>query len=281
MKDSSTQILTFYGESNAGYLHAEGRLATTQLIEWLAPQPDEKILEIGTGTGATLTVLASLYPKTLFCGLEISDVMYVVAVNRLEFCFLSKKVAIYKQKEPHHLDFDSNSFDKIYIESVLAIQEGQGLSIFLHEIARVLKPNGLFILNETIWIDAVGLGQINTINTRCKAAFGVIQANSDYPYSKDWIRLFQQSGFEVNQEMLVSDLVATQSRWAQPLRVYLSDCYSLWGKIKSKCLPKMRHAWRHFEGEMAFIHKEGKPLMEGHIFKLSKKDVKSPQDKPR
>jgi ubiquinone/menaquinone biosynthesis C-methylase UbiE len=186
-------ILSYLGKVNASYLHANGRPATSALIQHLNCRPYEHILEIGHGTGATLILLKSKYRKTKFTGIDRSEIMYQKAKNRLRFCGI-KDIPLLRTNSLS-IPFPNNTFDKIYLESVLGIQERNDLKSMLKEIKRVLKPHGRLVMNETIWLESTSLSRINSINQNCKSEFEIIQANSKYPYLSDWKLLIQEIGF--------------------------------------------------------------------------------------
>ncbi|MBK8873761.1 MAG: hypothetical protein IPN13_07520 [Bacteroidetes bacterium] len=60
----SHHILNYFGQINGAFIHARGRAATLKIIELLDCKPDESILELGFGTGATFTYLSSVYKDT-------------------------------------------------------------------------------------------------------------------------------------------------------------------------------------------------------------------------
>ncbi len=165
------KILKHYCNLNTPFLHAKGKSATNLLIRHLDCQPGENILEIGFGTGATLAILAKEYKQTKFFGAEYSNEMFDKAVSRFKFCGLLDKISVTKIERANTLPFEDNSFDKIYIESVLAIQIDDSLPIMLQEIKRVLKPGGLIVMNETVWLDTVPLSRIIDFNQRCLTRF--------------------------------------------------------------------------------------------------------------
>ncbi len=49
-----TNILEYFGKTNASYLHAHGKKSTQLLISLLNVKSNEKILEIGTGSHSLL-----------------------------------------------------------------------------------------------------------------------------------------------------------------------------------------------------------------------------------
>ncbi len=165
--DEPGGILDFYAETNAAYLHARGEAATEKLVALVNGQPGEKILEIGFGTASTLVHMAVAFPKTVFYGVDISPLMYKKAMARLRFCGLEKRCTLHKVQPGERLPFEDGFFDKIYVESVLGMQPGEQLAFAVEEIGRLLKPGGMLILNETIWLDHTTPGEMQAFNRAC------------------------------------------------------------------------------------------------------------------
>jgi ubiquinone/menaquinone biosynthesis C-methylase UbiE len=262
------QILNFLGKSHAQYIHAKGVVGTSVLIKALDCQPNEKILEIGFGTGTTLVRLFSNYKQTKFYGIELSPLMYEKAKARLSFCLVGNSVRLNLIKDKNQITFDTNFFDKIFIESVLGIQEDDDIKNFLMEMRRVLKPNGLLIINETIWLDSTTPEEITRINDFCKQYFGIIQSSSNYPHLKDWINLFTNLNFKCESIIKLDELkdkIKYDFRFPYNL---LSFAFTGVGKIKSLFYHSLRKEKEVFANKMKQIIPDNKQLMEGILFKV-------------
>lgn len=99
------QILDLYGILRAEYLHSHGRKSTERLIQELDCQPSERILEIGVGSGTTLTLLASNYQKTNFFGTDVSKMMLTTAQARLKFCGQTANTQLVIQDDASNYSF--------------------------------------------------------------------------------------------------------------------------------------------------------------------------------
>ena len=168
-------ILSYYCNTNTGFLHSHGESATNLLLDRLHPQNFEKILEVGMGTGSTLVKIASRNKRIDLFGVEKSEYMLNKTKQRLRICGIPDRIKLHKIDEDGQYPFDNNFFNKIYGESVLAIQEDFELETTVAEIARVLEPGGLLVLNETIWLSSISFEEIEKINNYCKEKFGIIQ----------------------------------------------------------------------------------------------------------
>ena len=265
------KILNYFGKAHAQYIHARGEIGTKVLIQALNCQPKEEILEIGFGTGATLAQLFSNNKRTKFYGLELSQLMYKKAKARLRFCLIGESVKLSLMKHKDQIPFGTNSFDKIFLESVLAIQEDNDLEVLLKEIQRVLRPNGILLMNETIWLDSTNLDEILHINELCKRSFGIIQSSSHYPYLKDWKEMLANLKFEcesITKLDLVDDDLNSEFRF--PYRM-LSFAFTATGKIRSALNRSMRKEKKIYSQKMKQIIPDNKPLMEGIIIKAINK----------
>jgi ubiquinone/menaquinone biosynthesis C-methylase UbiE len=228
---NETNILERFGKANTAFLHARGWISTKFLIQKLDCQANERILEIGFGTGATLVELASRNKRSSFFGIEAHQLMYEKAVDRIRFCGLSKKIECSLNTNISKLPFPDSSFDKVYCESVLAILQGNDLPNTLQEVNRILKPEGILLFNETIWVSNASKEMINEINTLCKLNYGIIQSSSDFPYVQDWKRLLQSSGFEILDVFKVDEIddnLNVRKNWQS----ILSDLFSDLGRLK-------------------------------------------------
>ena len=261
------QILNYLGNSHATYLHARGKLSSDKIFKLLAPRKDEKILEIGFGTGATLIKMASQSEANLY-GYEISPIMYQKALERVRFCQIPGLNLELLQKK-NQFPAPDNTFDAVYAESILAIQEGPDLRNLLFEIKRVLKPNGVLLFNETIWLDVVDRERARAINEKCKKSFGIIQSSHDYLHIADWKNLLTETGFTCELEIPVSEIQATKERMSIPL--FRSNLYTFIGKMKASLSPSMRQNWTRYTTEMASIIDSNEKLMEGRIIKAYNK----------
>ena len=261
------EILNYYSKTHAQYIHAKGAIGTSVLIQLLNCQPNEEILEIGFGTGTTLVQIYSNNKKTKFYGLEQSPLMYKKAKARLNFCLIGDSIKLSLMPEKGKIPFSTDSFDKIFLESVLGIQTGDELRHLLSEIGRVLKPKGILVMNETIWLNSTNMDEILNVNDFCKRSFGVIQCNSEYPYVQSWIDLLTRLNFKYDSIIKLDEVKnSVRSGFRFPYRL-LSQAYSAIGKIKSILIPSMIKEKKNYYQKMKQINPDNKSLMEGVIIK--------------
>lgn len=240
------------------------------MLQILDPKSNERILEVGFGTGATLVQLVTNVKGLHLTGYEISEVMLQKGIKRVNFCGFGDLVNLSLLDEKHRFPAMDKSFDKVYAESVIGIQEKEEIIHFLEEIRRVLKPDGVFVFNETIWKDSTDKKQIIEINKRCKESFGIIQANGEYPFLADWKKLLNSMGFNCELEFNLSKIPKNSLVRVSRRIQWKSLLFSLKGKIKSRLSPSMRKDWSRYQNSILEIMGDRSCLMEGVLIKARK-----------
>lgn len=259
-----TQLLDYLAITHQPYLHAKGEIATECLIQWLDCQPKEKILEFGVGTGGTLVKVVSRYRDTQFFGVDFSEKMLEKTTERLKFCQLYDLAELKKIDGKSLSCFTDSYFDKIYVESVLGIQDDETLRNILLEFHRILKPKGQLVLNETLWLDSTNRETIIQFNEFAKKSFGIIQANSGYPYVNDWISLLASNHFEVQKTKGADSLKAGTSR--RNFNEKLSGLFTILGGIYGKLF--LKKELMEFERASKSVQ-PNQQLMEGYLMMAS------------
>lgn len=120
------------------------RLEIPLLLRALQPPRGGRVLEVGCGRGVALPVLAErLRPRTLV-GLDIDPTLVAIAQLRVRATKLAATVC---EGDVRDIPFDDESFDLV-IDFGTCYHVGGGMPgarAALREIARVLRPGGLFI----------------------------------------------------------------------------------------------------------------------------------------
>ena len=109
-------------------------------VEELSPQPGDKILEIGFGSGVTINKIFNKCDDVFVGGIDISEVMVKQAIERNKEYIIDGKVRIQKGSV-EKIPFGNDFFHKVL---------GINVSLFFpdpdknfKEIKRVLKPGGV------------------------------------------------------------------------------------------------------------------------------------------
>jgi ubiquinone/menaquinone biosynthesis C-methylase UbiE len=132
-------ILSHFANVRAEFLHAGGEKATTRLIILMALNGNEKNLEFGFGSGATLTTLGNIYPDLSLTGIEQNEDMYRVAKQPIRFSGIRNVKLILATNNilPHR----DNTIDVVYAESVFGIMTTHHIREFHSEAYSQTRPH--------------------------------------------------------------------------------------------------------------------------------------------
>ena len=111
----------------------------------LDPQPGERILEIGFGTGYAQQNIAQSVKNGLSAGLDISIGMGRVAQRRLSRAGLLDQVDLVRS-DTLPIPFQEGVFDGVYTSFTLELFDSPLIPEVLDEIHRVLKPGGRLVV---------------------------------------------------------------------------------------------------------------------------------------
>ena len=134
------QVASDWDEIRA--LHVPEPELEGQLLDLVAERPSENFLDIGTGTGKVLSLLADKVDRGI--GVDLSREMLNVARTNLEKKQL-RNVHV-RHADMYNLPFDDGAFDLVTLHLVLHYAHDPAGAI--GEVARVLQPGGrLFIID--------------------------------------------------------------------------------------------------------------------------------------
>lgn len=262
-------MLAYFTEVNRAYIHPFGNRGTEYLMQKMDLKGNERVLEVGFGTGTTLVGMKARLPGLRLEGVEASEAMLEKARKRLRFCGLEDKVRLHLATREGSWPDLSPDFDLIFSESVFAIQEGEGLKHMAELAGSKLKAGGRLLLNDLVWRRSTPPEVIEKINTQGKAGFGIIQANALYPAAEDWIRLFEKSGFRVLACERPDDMRLPRHR-ILTFAEFRSRVYSGLGKGISRLNLRLRREWRAYEALMNGAFSGNAKYLEPVIFVLEK-----------
>jgi ubiquinone/menaquinone biosynthesis C-methylase UbiE len=254
----------------AADLHPLGRRATALLIESLDLQAGQNVLEVGCGTGATMVRLER-YNLARIDGLDLLPAMLRVARRRLRLAGLGARSRLYLAKPGAPFPIPYGTYDRVYTESVLGMQDAEGARALLNEICRVVRPGGRYVANEAIWREGVPSETIASINAGCLRDFGLRMA-SDAPWSlPDWLQVMQEAGFRVLSAELISEQIAgrqypvANTEYRAILSAAVTRSYWLRGLLT----PRARMARARYR-RLNDRHREDGQYIEPRLFVLEK-----------
>jgi SAM-dependent methyltransferase len=139
------------GRFLARIMAAETAPANETALALLACRPDDHVLEIGCGHARTLARAATLVPRGLVAGVDVSEAMVRMARSRNRRFITEGRVAV-QHADSAHLPYPKEGFDRVYAMHTLYFW--QDPRAHLQEIFRVMKPGARFVLGFTPKEDA-------------------------------------------------------------------------------------------------------------------------------
>lgn len=124
-----------------------GNQSPEHLRSILAPQPGERVLEIGPGVGIyALPIAGTLAPGGALEALDIQEEMLADLARRAATAGVRNIVT--RHGNAQQLPYPDASFDAAYLVGVLG--EIPDPAAALQELRRILKPRGRLIVGETV-----------------------------------------------------------------------------------------------------------------------------------
>jgi SAM-dependent methyltransferase len=139
--------LTVDDLSGLDEFHVRGREATLSLAARLAWRGDERVLDVGSGTGGPARRLATLHPGIDVTGIDLTPEFCRLANEFSRLVGLAGRVR-FEPGDATRLPFADASFDVAWTQHVqINVADKRG---FYGEIARVLKPGGRFAFYDIL-----------------------------------------------------------------------------------------------------------------------------------
>ncbi len=156
-----------------------------EAFKHLLPKPNQKVLEIGIGTGTSL----SLYPhNTHIVGIDISEGMIHKAKKRLASLGNGHKVELYVM-DACNLEFPDNSFDAVIASYVITtVPDPHKLC---REILRVIRPGGQIIAVQH------SRGENGHFFERAKDVLAPLFVKIGFTTDLDVVRVMREAGIAI------------------------------------------------------------------------------------
>ena len=153
------------------------RLWKRNLIDWMNPQPEDKIIDVAAGTGDLVKMISTKNNnKNAFCCVEPNKGMFDTGKEKLKYLTNIKWYLNSAEKLP----FKQNSFDFYTIS--YGIRNVTDINQCLGEAYRVLKPGGRFMCLEFSTVENEILNSLYQKYSKLIPLIGKIVVGSEEPY---------------------------------------------------------------------------------------------------
>jgi len=226
-------------------LHPGGRKATKTLLDSLEVVADDKLLDVGCGTGRDLVELVQ-DKRCRAVGIDRSEKMVRMAQKRVKKQNMQDRITILKG-DIQNLPFTNSCFDIVYSQSVL-LQVDKIRAI--EELARVLKTGGRYGSLEFAWSDESDKSLMQRITELTGEHFGPLN-HEEWKNTHGKAGLKEYYSFFTKKSVVpypLSEIIATEGLMN-----------TLIGALRFATLPsKTRKRIRHQTQYMRWIKESGK-----------------------
>ena len=189
-----------------------------KVVKIVGKNNPKQILDIATGTGDLVLMMASLNPDRIV-GLDISAGRLEVGKRKIKKAKLSDKIEMIVG-DSEEMPFNDNTFDAITVS--FGVRNFAHLNKGIKEIARVLKPTGVLVILETSNPTKFPFKQgykfytnfilpiIGKIFSKDKVAYSYLSESANsFPFGEAFNNILQKNGFTNTKDTPVTFGVAT------------------------------------------------------------------------
>ena len=170
-------VFTKYDLMNDILSLGKHRLWKRDLINWMAPKENTKLIDVASGTGD----ISHLYLKNVFSKGKV----FCVDNNKNMISAGKKKLGKFNNihwflSDAENLPFEDNYFD--YYSISFGIRNTSSVDLTLRESYRVLKPGGHFLCLEFSKIENEVLKNIYSVYSKIIPKIGKLVIRDSFPY---------------------------------------------------------------------------------------------------
>ena len=190
-------------------VHAKGK-SLQRLVALADPEKEWHVLDIATATGHTAFALAP-HVRTVIASDLVPKMLEVAQIEARNKNISNVR---FEQADAENLPFEAQSFDLVTCR--IAAHHFPDVKKFLKEAARVLKPQGKFILVDNVGIDELLFPEEKSASERdfeeASRCYNEFEAIRDPSHNRsltigEWSALIRQTGFEITAiEVLDKDM---------------------------------------------------------------------------
>lgn len=220
-----TSVASKYDVMNDAMSLGIHRLWKDAMLDWLAPRPDMRLLDVAGGTGdISFRFLDRVKGRGHATVLDMTESMLVEGRKRAEAARMEEQLD-WITGDAMALPFPDNSFDAYTIS--FGIRNVTRIADAIAEAYRVLKPGGRFLVLEFSQIPVPGMQRLydlysfNVIPKMGKAIAGdaesyqyLVESIRKFPTQDDFAEMIRAGGFEqVKYRNLTMGIAALHSGW--------------------------------------------------------------------
>jgi len=125
------------------------------------------VLDMGCGFGGSLLFIAEQFPGAICTGIDLSDPLLKMAVEKCGEMKLTDRVE-FKKMDVQKLEYEDNTFDAVINLNMVHLVNDP--VIMLNELARVIKPDGHYFIAD------LRRSWLGIFEKEIKSAFSVTEA---------------------------------------------------------------------------------------------------------
>lgn len=222
--DLKSKVKTQFGAAAEGYvtseIHAKGE-SLTYLAQFIKPQPQWQVLDVGTGTGHTAFLFAPHVKQVV-----ATDMTKEMLIKCRE---MSSKLGLTnietKTGDAEALPIDAQSFDLVTCR--LAFHHFPHPEKALNEFSRVLKPGGVLGFTDNVTITDEHAARYYNAYEKLR------DPSHNYVYSSEKLQeMIKDAGFQITNLSPIQKKEVEFNEWADRQNV---------SEIKKRKLIKMMH----------------------------------------